>query len=274
MFHGAHLAGTPRPEWLANQHRYVEAETAQLRLYGVALNTKINEAAEHHVEGGGKDAVHQTSLGEIWASPVLRRLLVIAVTLQLAQQLSGINAVVNYSTGYFVPLFPDNPEAADYVTVGMNCGQLLAAIVAMGIIDRGGRRPLLLIGEATMGLALTVLVATSVLGVSVVAAVFVVIFVVGFGFSVGPIPWLIFAELFAPSAVGAASSVCVPANWVTNILVTVTFKSLASLLGDYVFLPFAIFNILFFVFTWFLVPETRGKSAATIYVEMEERLLR
>jgi MFS transporter, SP family, solute carrier family 2 (facilitated glucose transporter), member 1 len=196
----------------------------------------------------------------------------VAVMLQLAQQLSGINAVVNYSSSFFEPLFPENPEAAYYVTVGMNGGMLLASVVAAAVIDRGGRRLLLLLGTACMALSLGVLVATSVLQVAVAAAVCSVVFVTAFGFSVGPVPWLIFAELFEPSAVGAASSVCVPVNWSANIVVSVTFPALNSVLNEYVFLPFAVCNFCFFFFTWWVVPETRGRTPAELAATVAQRL--
>ena len=154
----------------------------------------------------------------------------------------------------------------------MNCGMLLAAVGAMLVIDRGGRRILLLVGQFTMMAALVLLVVMSVLGIAAAAAVGTVIFTTAFGFSVGPVPWLIFAELFDPTAVGAASSVCVPVNWTTNIIVSVTFPALDAALNYYAFLPFAVFNLLLLMFTYSIVPETRGRTPADMANLIDERL--
>ena len=288
----ARCAADHSPDWLSRHERLDEARAAMKRLYGEVDQSKLESRVSPPGAAAAPPAAHAyadvtqergfsygeqngevptTPLKAIVASPVLRHLLMIAVMLQLAQQLSGINAVVNYSSSFFTPLFPDNLAAANFVTLGINGGMLLASTAAILVIDRGGRRILLLLGTFVMTAALTVLVATSVLDVVVAAATCTVIFVTAFGFSVGPVPWLIFAELFEPAAVGAASSVCVPANWTTNILVSVTFPALQDLLGYYVFLPFAIFNLFFFGFSWFVVPETRGRTPAEIAAMVEAR---
>mmetsp|Transcript_6235 Transcript_6235/g.26364 ORF Transcript_6235/g.26364 Transcript_6235/m.26364 type:complete len:147 (-) Transcript_6235:1422-1862(-) len=83
----------------------------------------------------------------------------------------------------------------------------------------------------------------------------------------GPIPWLLLAELFPTNAVASAASVACASNWASNFIVGLIYLPLAELLGNLSFLPFAIFLGLFTLFTFKFFPETKGKSSDLIMAE-------
>jgi MFS transporter, SP family, galactose:H+ symporter len=146
----------------------------------------------------------------------------------------------------------------------------LTTVIALWLIDRVGRRPLLLVGVAGMTLSLIVLGAGFLSNHSSpetgrITAIGLMSYVGFFAIGLGPVFWLMIAEIYPLRVRGLAMSVATVVNWATNLLVALTFLSLVDLLGRPVtFWLYAVFSAGAFVFTWRLVPETKGKTLEEI----------
>merc|ERR1712110_543254 len=136
--------------------------------------------------------------------------------------------------------------------------------------DRLGRRILHLIGLGGMFITVIILVVSLLVGHSEawsnVSLAMTLLFVALFAVGPGSIPWLITAELFNQAFRVPASSIAVMVNWTANFAVGISFKSIfQNVLHEYTFLIFAGLLAIFFLFTFFCIPETKAKSVETIY---------
>ncbi|TRY63220.1 hypothetical protein TCAL_11317 [Tigriopus californicus] len=219
---------------------------------------------EMKTEEQAQRAEAKINVCELLRSPSLRLPLLIAVVMQLSQQLSGINAVFYYSTNLFITtgLSESNAKLA---TIGIGSVMVLMTLVSIPLMDRSGRRTLHLYGLGGMFIfsifiTISFLVKELVAWIwwlSVVSTLFYVVF-----FAVGPgsIPWMITAELFSQGPRPAAMSVAVLINWCANFCVGIGFPTMQTALENYTFLPFSVFLAIFWIFTYKKVPETKNKT--------------
>ncbi|XP_044612334.1 solute carrier family 2, facilitated glucose transporter member 3 isoform X1 [Equus asinus] len=204
----------------------------------------------------------QVTVLELFRAPNYRQPIIISIMLQLSQQLSGINAVFYYSTGIFRDAGVQEPI---YATIGAGVVNTIFTVVSLFLVDRAGRRTLHMIGLGGMAFC-SILMTVSLLlkgdyqWMSFVCIGAILIFVAFFEVGPGPIPWFIVAELFSQGPRPAAVAVAGCSNWTSNFLVGLLFPSAATYLGAYVFLVFSAFLVIFLVFTYFKVPETRGRT--------------
>ncbi|XP_054477602.1 solute carrier family 2, facilitated glucose transporter member 3 [Anoplopoma fimbria] len=237
-----------------------EARKALVRLRGCE---DVSDDIEEMKEEGRKMALEKkVSILELFRSPNYRQPIIIAIILQLSQQLSGINAVFYYSTGIFASAGVSQPI---YATIGAGVVNTVFTIVSLFLVERAGRRTLHLIGLAGMAIfAIVMTISLSLVkanqSLSYLAIVAVFGFVASFEMGPGPIPWFIVAELFSQGPRPAAMAVSGLSNWTANFLVGLGFPKLEELCGPYVFIIFAVLLILFFIFTYLKVPETRGRT--------------
>ncbi|XP_038602874.1 solute carrier family 2, facilitated glucose transporter member 1 isoform X1 [Tachyglossus aculeatus] len=199
---------------------------------------------------------------ELFRSPMYRQPILIAVVLQLSQQLSGINAVFYYSTSIFEKSGVEQPI---YATIGSGVVNTAFTVVSLFVVERAGRRTLHLIGLAGMaGCTVLMTVALTLLDqlpwMSYISIIAIFGFVAFFEIGPGPIPWFIVAELFSQGPRPAAFAVAGLSNWSSNFIVGMCFQYIEQLCGPYVFIIFTVLLILFFIFTYFKVPETRGRT--------------
>ncbi|RKP40375.1 monosaccharide transporter [Dimargaris cristalligena] len=273
------------PRWLASKGRYEDARRSLEKLrsgydieqeYDEIVRAQRPDSTESAEAAGKKmgDVEHAThSFGatttySVWdlvtgrAGPVLRRHLFISIFLHMAQQLTGINGVIFYSTSTFQSAFGDS---AKYVTIGAvgSLGVLVTSASLM-LVDRLGRKKLLFLSAAGMALSSTLLVIGTVTKTDPLVLAAVMLFITFFGIGLGPIPWLIVSELFPTNAVGAASSVAIGANYLCNFAIAMLFPYIASALGSYGFVPYAIVGVVCAVIILMFVPETKGKSLEEI----------
>lgn len=204
----------------------------------------------------------QVTLLELFRVRSYRQPLMISIILQLSQQLSGINAVFYYSTGIFEDAGVKEPI---YATIGAGVVNTIFTVVSLFLVERAGRRTLHMIGLGGMA-ACSILMTVSLLlkdaykWMSFVCIGAILVFVAFFEIGPGPIPWFIVAELFSQGPRPAAMAVAGCSNWTSNFLVGLLFPSAAFYLGAYVFIIFTGFLVIFLVFTFFKVPETRGRT--------------
>lgn len=221
-----------------------------------------DDIQEMKEEGMRMSMEKKVTILELFRSPNYRQPIIIAIVLQLSQQLSGINAVFYYSTGIFKKAGVTQPI---YATIGAGAVNTVFTVVSLFLVERAGRRTLHLIGLAGMAIfALIMTISLSLVAttpsMSYLAIVAVFGFVASFEMGPGPIPWFIVAELFSQGPRPAAMAVSGFSNWTANFLVGLGFPKLADLCGPYVFIIFTVLLILFFIFTFLRVPETRGRT--------------
>ncbi|KAK3518894.1 hypothetical protein QTP70_014941 [Hemibagrus guttatus] len=199
---------------------------------------------------------------ELFRSPLYRQPLLVAIMLQLSQQFSGINAVFYYSTSIFKKAGVSQPV---YATIGAGVVNTVFTIVSLFVVERAGRRSLHLIG--LMGMAVSAVCMTIAMALteqipalSYVSIVAIFVFVAFFEIGPGPIPWFIVAELFSQGPRPAAFAVAGFSNWTANFIVGMCFQYVEQLTGPYVFIIFTVLLLIFFIFTYFKVPETKGRT--------------
>ncbi len=198
----------------------------------------------------------------------LRAPLIIAMMMMLAQQLSGINAAMFYSTNIFTSANL-NTDQAQVATLVMGTINVLMTFVSLVLIDRAGRVTLMIVGLSIMFVATTLimiclLAVESVSWLAWVAVVSVIVFVIGFATGPGSIPWFFVTELFQASARPMATSVAVVTNWAANFLVGLGFMPIKEAIDAYVFLIFMVVQLFFVAYMKFVVPETKNKPIEEI----------
>ncbi|NLU82341.1 MFS transporter [Rhodococcus sp. HNM0569] len=191
----------------------------------------------------------------------------VGIAMAALQQFVGINVIFFYSTTLWqsVGFSPDDSFQTGIVTDVVN---IAATIVAIGLVDRVGRRPLLLVGSGGIAVTLAVMAfcfskidADGLLpgGYGPVALVAANLFVVFFGVSWGPLMWVVLGELFDTRVRTAALSLTVAVNWLANFAVTQTFPTLSDVSLSFAYLLYAVFGVLALLFVARFVPETKGK---------------
>ncbi|XP_053318628.1 solute carrier family 2, facilitated glucose transporter member 4 isoform X1 [Spea bombifrons] len=237
-----------------------QAKKSLRRLTGLLdVSEDLSEMKE---EKRQMDSEPKVSIAQIFRSRSYRQPILVAIVLQLSQQLSGINAIFYYSTDIFSKAGVEQPI---YATIGAGIVNTAFTVVSLFLVERAGRRTLHLLGLAGMVICALLMTVAMVLqdtvpSMSSLSMVAIFGFVAFFEIGPGPIPWFIVAELFSQGPRPAAMSIASCTNWTSNFIIGMFFPYVADLCGPYVFLLFALLLVGFLVFTYFRVPETRGKS--------------
>lgn len=226
---------------------------------------EIDSMKEEHEEEQKERSV---GIIEIFSTSYLRTPMLIAIVMQLSQQLSGINAVFYYSTPLFIEAgIPEEYSALP--TVGVGVVNVVMTLVSLSLIEKAGRRLLHLTGLAGMFGCAVVLTITLTLRVSAewlswFSLVPVLLFVASFQIGPGSIPWFITAELFTQGPRPTAISIAGLVNWLGNFTIALAYPPINDLIGGYTFAIFAVLLALFWLFTYFKVPETKGRTIQEI----------
>lgn len=256
------------PRWLVNRNRMHEAKL-------------VLERIRHPSDVEGELAsIELTRLSEpkgAWKSitePWVKRALMVGIGLAFFQQLTGINAVLYYAPTIFQLSGFQSAEASLSATLGIGIVNMLMTIVALKLLDRWGRRPLLFIGLTGMVISLLVL-ATAFLMPQImsshhwIAIASLMLFVASFAISLGPIFWLIISEIYPLDIRGLAMGLSTMANWGFNLIVALTFLTLVSRIGIPLTLGlYALISLSALFFCYFMVPETKGRSLEDIEAQL------
>ena len=253
------------PRWLLLNGKKLEAVAAlrQLRYEHADCEDECRDIEE------GLDLKEQFSWSE-FKKPELSRPLMISVFVMIFQQFSGINAIMFYTVTIFKNAGLGISELA---TVLVGAVQVGGTFVSCILMDRMGRRRLLIIAGLSMSVSLLVMgwcyhkldTGSTPADVGMISVICVVVFILGFSLGWGPIPMLIMSEIFPSRARGAASGIAVFTNWFCAFVVTKEFLFVQDVFGAaYTFWMFALFCACSVMFVWRKVPETKGKSLEDI----------
>ncbi|KAI9487284.1 MAG: major facilitator superfamily domain-containing protein [Benjaminiella poitrasii] len=199
---------------------------------------------------------------QIFIDPVIRRIAVTVLLLHVIQQLIGMNAVMYYSTTIFNMSF--SAEMSKYMAIVTTVVNFASTILSLILIDRMGRRPLLLIAEAGACIFSVLLIIGYKFNIGALLIVSVFCYVISFAIGVGPIPWMLTSEVTPVYASSAVGSVATAMNWAMNFLIGQCFPVIFDKIAGYSFAIFAVIALMAFVFTWFFVPETKNRSIEAI----------
>ncbi|KAK6484000.1 solute carrier family 2 [Huso huso] len=248
-----------------------EAKKTLKRFKGEYDTTKDIAEMQKEKEEAMKES--KVSLLQLIRSPSYRQPLFVALMLHLSQQFSGVNAIFYYSTAIFTTAGVGQPV---YATIGVGVINTILTMVSVLIVDKAGRRNLFLIGLTGMCLCAIMMTVGLVLlstysWMSYISMTAIFLFVSFFEIGPGPIPWFIVAELFSQGPRPAALALAGCCNWTSNFIIGMCFPYIEALCGSYVFIIFAVMLFGFTMFTYFRVPETKGKTFEEISSEFRRR---
>jgi len=252
------------PRWLTKQSREEES---------LEILTKVDghKSARRELLAI-KDAIaHESgSIGQLF-QPGMKIVLVIGIVLAILQQVTGINAVLYYAPEIFKNL-GSKTQTALLQTVVVGAVNIGFTIIAIWMVDRLGRRPLMLIGATGMGLALLSLgFAFHFNQTGLWVLLFILAYIGCFAMSLGPITWVILSEIFPTGIRGRAMAIATVILWISCFVVSQTFPMMdknewlvEKFHHGFSFWVYAAFCVLEVLFVWVLVPETKGKTLEEI----------
>lgn len=252
------------PSWLAKQGDASGVSRSLQRVRRGPVEGETREILRTAATPGSE----KTATGGKPASGQYTKSYIIGLGLLSFQQFSGVNAIIMYTAQICAQAGLDNPTMAAMVSM---LGQVVLTFVSVLLMERAGRRGLLLFGTVCMGCAHFMMAYYFVApqmgwwGPSWLALCGIGVFLVGFSLGLGPIPWLIIPEIIPTEARGSLSALGTALCWASSFVVTLVFKTLEDVLSKSgAFLLFGIVCWSSFVFVCVLVPETKGKSVEEV----------
>ncbi|MEE2570374.1 sugar porter family MFS transporter [Pseudarthrobacter sp. J64] len=234
---------------------------------------EIREAIDMDQLAGKEGSLRGKTLG-------LQGVVWIGIILSVLQQFVGINVIFYYSTTLWKAVgFQESDSLA--ISVATSVTNILVTLVAIALVDRIGRRPILLTGSIGMAVSLGVmaLAFSSAVGTGSeislpgawgpVALVAANVFVISFGASWGPLVWVLLGEIFPARIRARALGLAAAAQWIANFAITLSFPIMAAASLPVTYAMYALFAAASFFFVMFKVPETNGMSleqAETLFV--------
>lgn len=256
------------PRWIVLQGR-IEAARRILRSL---RQTDDVETELRDIQNSIDEKTSWKALLQKWLRPAI----FIGLGLAFFQQVTGVNTVIYYAPTVFELTGFHGSQAAILATTGVGVANVLFTIIALPLIDLWGRRPLLLTGIALMTVSLAFLslnfyFAGSSPVLKWMALISMIAYIAGFAVSLGPIMWLVLAEVFPLEVRGLGTSLAVSISWGFNLIVAITFLSFISWFGTAgTFLIYDILCVLAMLFVFFCVPETKGVTLESIEAKLRQ----
>jgi MFS transporter, SP family, galactose:H+ symporter len=251
------------PRWLIRSGRRELARGVLIRIRDSSdVDPEITE-----IEASLAQQVQSGSWSDLFHRHV-RPALVVGLGLAVFQQITGINTVIYYAPKILQAAGFASASGAILATAGVGVVNFGMTIVAMLLVDRIGRRPLLLVGIAGMIVTLAVLALSfhsTFANLEWIAVISLMGYVASFAIGLGPIFWLIIAEIYPLKVRGLAEGTAATFNWASNLIVSLTFLTLLEKLGaSSTFALYAFFSVASWLFSYYRVPETKGRTLEQI----------
>ena len=183
----------------------------------------------------------------------------VGIMLSVFQQIVGINAVLYYAPRIFESMGMGNPMTQ---TVLMGVVNITFTLVAIFMVEKLGRKPLLITGSLGMALGAFGVALAAVLPSlpGIIGVISIMIYSASFMFSWGPICWVLISEIFPNTIRGAAVAIAVAFQWISNFIVSSTFVPMYDWSPAFTYGLYCAMCVLAAIFVWKLVPETKGKT--------------
>ncbi|HMG32910.1 MAG TPA: sugar porter family MFS transporter [Blastocatellia bacterium] len=253
------------PRWLA-QHGHTDTARDVL---GRIRDEEDARKELHEIEDSLKQQVQSGTWAELLGASV-RPALIVGVGLAVFQQVTGINTVIYYAPTIIQSAGIPSASGAILATAGIGVVNVLMTIISMRLVDRMGRRPLLLTGILGMAVTLTVFGLAFRLSINGgalawIAVISLMAYVASFAISLGPIFWLLISEIYPLKIRGLAQGTAATFNWGSNLVVSLLFLPLLEAIGpSWTYLLYALLALAAFAFSYYLVPETKGRTLEQI----------
>ena len=256
------------PRWLAKNGQ-PESARGVLKQFGGA---PYADAAIAEIESTlASEEIQHVRFADL-LEPKMRKVLVLGVVLAVFQQWCGINVIFNYAEEIFKAAGYDISSVLKNIawTGSVN---MMFTFVALGTVDRVGRRPLMLFGSAALALIYTAMGFCYARGLQGLPVLLLVLSAIGcYAMSLAPVTWVVISEIFPNRIRGAAMSLAVTALWIACFILTYTFPILNSTLGSSgTFWLYAVICVAGFLFILLKLPETKGKTLEQIERELVDR---
>lgn len=259
------------PRWLVRKGREAEARAVLgITRRPEAIDTELAEIQRVESKSGGR-----AGLTALFGTRWIRATLIVGIGLAIGQQLTGINTIVYYTPKILESLGATQSFALLFGVIN-TVPNLIAVAFAARLVDRVGRKPLLLYGSlgtaAGMGaLGLPQLLNAPENMVNTGGVVGLVVFTVSFSLTWGPVLWVMLSEIFPLNVRGTAMGIATISNWVFNFAVSLTLPILISAWGaGPAFTMYGLFGVLLFGFVQRWVRETKGRSLEQIETDLSE----
>ncbi|MEU7295148.1 sugar porter family MFS transporter [Streptomyces exfoliatus] len=259
------------PQWQIEHDRVDQARSVIASVSDPATADRIVEQVQRRIVDDRAKQPASGSGRSLWA-PDVRPALILGLTLAAVQQFGGINTII-----YYAPTIIEqtglSASNSIFYSVAIGVINLIMTLVAIKLVDRVGRRPMVLVSLAVMA------VSVFLLGLAFVAdfssgltLLFMVAYIAAFAGGLGPVFWTLIGEIFPPSVRAEGSSTSTAVNWVSNFIVSLAFLPVANILGQgETFWIFAGICALAFAFVTRFLPETRGRGPEEIERDLDHR---
>jgi len=238
------------PRWLISKGRLQEA-AASLERLGIA-----NPAGEMAEIQRNERLAGATAQRLSWQRH--RRPMLLAIGMGLFNQLTGINAILYYLADIFGAA-GFNSVSAGAQSIAIGATNFIATIFAMSVIDRWGRKPLLLLGSVGMALSQGGVAFVMASGAHrALLLPLLVLFIISFAISQGAVIWVFLSEIFPTAVRARGQSVGSATHWIANALISAVFPAVAAISRPIPFVFFSLMMVLQFLLVWRLFPETKG----------------
>ena len=247
------------PRWLSQKNRWSEAEDILIKVSG-------EETAKKELSYIRESLSFQKISFLKLIKPGLRTALIIGVILSILSQVTGINVIMYYAPEIFKST-GDGSSSALMQTVLVGGINVLMTLVAIKYVDSVGRKKLLLIGAAGMAVCLALIgfafYTNRVQGFWILTGI--LLYISFFAISLGPLTFVVVAEIFPTHIRGRAMSVAIFFLWLSVYIVSQTFPMLLESIGSaFTFWIYMIMSVIAFLFVWNFIPETKGKTLEEI----------
>ena len=246
------------PRWLTKEGLEKEALDV-LNIVAGAAN------ADHELQEVKKSLSEKsTSLKEL-LHPSLRRVLIVGILFSLFAHITGIDTIIYYGPIIFLESgFKTDSALLASVMIGIT--NLIFTFVGMAMVDKAGRKLLLLVGLAGMGISMTLvgLCMQSDMISAKWTLLWIMTYIASFAMSIGVVIWVYLSEIYPTRVRGQALSVATMVLWLGNVILTQLFPVMMERFGGGTFYIFSFICLLAFIFTWTMVKETKGVSLEEI----------
>ena len=249
------------PRWLAAKGDFRSAERVLSRLRDTSEQAKreLDEIRESL-------KIKQSGWQLFQSNSNFRRAVFLGVLLQVMQQFTGMNVIMYYAPKIFGLAGFASTAQQMWGTVIVGLVNVLATFIAIGLVDRWGRKPTLLLGFLVMALGMGILGTMLHIGIhsqeaQYFAVAMLLMFIVGFAMSAGPLIWVLCSEIQPLKGRDFGITCSTATNWIANMIVGATFLTMLNTLGNApTFWVYAGLNVFFILLTLALIPETKNVS--------------
>jgi SP family galactose:H+ symporter-like MFS transporter len=256
------------PSWLLSKGLIDSAVRAFTKL-------RTDKSWQQHMVAASTFTAHDNtqSLLKMFFKSKVRYILILGIVLNMFQQITGINTIIYYAPSIFELAGFTSDSFAKMAAVALGSANVMATLISVWLIEKMGRRKLLIASAIGMGLSMQIVALFFFFAspdVAFASFYSILAFVAFFAIGLGPVTVVLVSELYPLSIRGRAMSVVTAANWFFNYLISLVFLDLVSLLEiKGVFQMYAIIACLALIFICTYLPETKGKSLEEIESSMK-----